>query len=564
MTRRLGWLIVVIAWSAMVSAAGHPGKLSGYVHDTKGVAQMGASVEVTPLGSTETLRAFTDPRGFFAVAGLLPGKYTVKVSAPSFLPSMTQNLAVQSGASLVMHITLNTLFEAVTLLPDRKKASDDQDEWKWTLRSMSNRPILRVLNGSPTVVSDAKKDDQGSQTSVAFIAGSQAEGYGASGDYGTAFDMRQAMFASGTISFTGNVAYNLGGDPGGVIRAGYKREMADGSRPEIALVARRFANPDLGFRVPTLQSFDAIASNITQIAESIELSYGADLQTVQFAGRQDAFRPFANLDWHLSPNTVVEYRYATSVPNSKNLKGYDTAPGDVSEGDPRVTLVNGRGTLENAKHQELSVSQHIGRNSIQVAAFTDRIDSAELTGVGNVDGQLGNVLPDFISGTFSYNGGNFSASGMRIVFERKLPHDVTATLDYAFGGVLDLDGENIQWNEVRDMLAEHRSHALTTKVTGTLPGAKTHLVASYGWMNGAALTPVDMFNASPGEADPYLNIFVRQPLPRTHLIPGKMEAVVDVRNLLAQGYIPVMSPDGSTVYLVQSARSIRGGVSFTF
>jgi hypothetical protein len=53
-------------------------------------------------------------------------------------------------------------------------------------------------------------------------------------------------------------------------------------------------------------------------------------------------------------------------------------------------------------------------------------------------------------------------------------------------------------------------------------------------------------------------------LPLSHLIPGKMEAVVDVRNLLAQGYIPIMSQDGSTVYLVQSARSVRGGVSFTF
>jgi len=192
------------------------------------------------------------------------------------------------------------------------------------------------------------------------------------------------------------------------------------------------------------------------------------------------------------------------------------------------------------------------------------VENAELTGVGNVPDSAGNVLPDFFSGTFSYNGGNFSTNGMRIVFERKLPHNVTATLDYAFGGVLDLNGENVAWNDVRNLLAEHRSQAMTAKVSGTLPGAQTHLIASYRWMNGAALTSVDMFNVSPGEADPYLDIFVRQPLPRTHFIPGKMEAVVDVRNLLAQGYLPVISSDGGTVYLVQSARSVRGGVAFTF
>ena len=41
-------------------------------------------------------------------------------------------------------------------------------------------------------------------------------------------------------------------------------------------------------------------------------------------------------------------------------------------------------------------------------------------------------------------------------------------------------------------------------------------------------------------------------------------SIVDLRNLLAQGYIPVVAQDGQTVYLVQSARSVRGGVAFSF
>ena len=43
-----------------------------------------------------------------------------------------------------------------------------------------------------------------------------------------------------------------------------------------------------------------------------------------------------------------------------------------------------------------------------------------------------------------------------------------------------------------------------------------------------------------------------------------MEALIDVRNLLAQGYVPVVGQDGQTVYLVQAARSVRGGVTITF
>jgi hypothetical protein len=43
-----------------------------------------------------------------------------------------------------------------------------------------------------------------------------------------------------------------------------------------------------------------------------------------------------------------------------------------------------------------------------------------------------------------------------------------------------------------------------------------------------------------------------------------VEILVDLRNLLAQGYVPVMGRDGRTIYLVQSARSMRGGVAFNF
>jgi hypothetical protein len=73
-----------------------------------------------------------------------------------------------------------------------------------------------------------------------------------------------------------------------------------------------------------------------------------------------------------------------------------------------------------------------------------------------------------------------------------------------------------------------------------------------------------MFNASPGQTDGFFNLFVRQPIPRVHFMTGRMEALIDLRNLLAQGYVPVIAPDGNIVYLVQSARSVRGGVAFTF
>jgi hypothetical protein len=102
------------------------------------------------------------------------------------------------------------------------------------------------------------------------------------------------------------------------------------------------------------------------------------------------------------------------------------------------------------------------------------------------------------------------------------------------------------------------------KFSGYVPSSGTRWVASYKWTSDSSLLPVDEFNASPGQVDPYFSFFVRQSIPGTSFIPGKMEALIDMRNLMAQGYVPVLGRDGRRVYLVQAARAVRGGLAFTF
>ena len=56
---------------------------------------------------------------------------------------------------------------------------------------------------------------------------------------------------------------------------------------------------------------------------------------------------------------------------------------------------------------------------------------------------------------------------------------------------------------------------------------------------------------------------IRQPIRVRHEGMG-VEAVLDVRNLLAQGYRPYVSSDGTLLVFAQDQRSIGGGVAFTF
>ena len=556
---KLGLLGIALALPAL--AAERPGSISGYVRSASGVPQMGAMVEV--LGSAaHSLKVFTDENGFYSASGLLPGVYNLKAYSPSFLPALRERVGLRPGSSVMVNLKLSGLFEAIQLPALRGPADDD--DWKWVLRSASNRPILRMLeDGSLAPAAEAGGDKHDLKGTLSFVAGSASGGFGSSSDMNTGFSVERSIFSSGTVAFQGNVGYN-GGSPNTVLRASYSHALPNGSKPEMAFTMRRLAAPGVNGHGTALQALALSASDDFALGDILELRFGSELQTIQFLGRVTAFRPFGSADLHLSPNTVLEYRYATSEPDGRMDKGFDSAPADLSESGPRVSLAGFSPTLERAHHHELSLSRRMGNTNLQMAMYSDRVADPALTGVGDASAEGGEVLPDLYSGTFTYRGKELDARGMRVVLQRKLASDLTATLDYGYGGVLDLGKTEVALQDARrDSYVRYR-HTAAAKFSGTFPGARTRWIASYRWISGQALTPVDMFNESAGQSDPYLNIFLRQPIPGTGFLPCHMDAVVDVRNLLAQGYVPVMGQDGRTVYLVQSARTVRGGVAFTF
>jgi hypothetical protein len=556
---KLGLLGIALALPAL--AADRSGSISGYVRSATGVPQMGAMVEV--LGSAaRNLKVFTDENGFYSASGLLPGVYSVKAYSPLFLPALRERVGLRPGTSVLVNLKLSGLFEAIQLPAMRGPADDD--DWKWVLRSASNRPILRMLpDGSLTSAAESGSDKHDLKGTLSFVAGSASGGFGSSSDMNTGFSVERSLFSSGTVALQGNVGYN-GGSPNTVLRASYTRALANGAKPEMAFTMRRLAAPRVNGYGTALQAMALSVSDEFSLGDILELRFGSELQTIQFLGRVTAFRPFGSADLHVSRNTVLEYRYATSEPDGRMEKGFDSAPADLSESGPRVSMASFSSTVERAHHHELSLSHRMGDTNLQVAMYSDRVSDPALTGVGDASVEGGDVLPDIYSETFTYRGKDLDARGMRVVLQHKVASDLTATLDYGYGGVLDLSRTDIALQDARrDTYVRNRQTA-SAKFSGTLPGVHTRWITSYRWISGQALTPVDMFNQSAGQSDPYLNVFLRQPIPGTGFLPGHMDAVVDIRNLLAQGYVPVMGQDGRTVYLVQSARTVRGGVAFTF
>ena len=565
MTRKLGTLAIALLWCLGAAAAVSPGAIAGTVRDTAGVPQMGAIVEILANSTTRTQSVQTDTRGAFSIAGLLPGLYTIKVTAPSFLPTIRERIHLQPGANVLLNLTLNTLFEAIQLVPRHKSSAEGDDDWRWALRSMANRPILRLADDKPLVVvqRDDSSGDGELKARVSFISSGEGDAIGGSS---TNFHVEQSIFNKRSIparwSLNGGLMSNVS-NPNAVLRAAYSREMPDGSFPEIAISAKHFAsmNPDQ----PAIQALALSVANSMTFGENLELDYGQETQVVQYRERATSFRPFATVSGHVGKNTVLQYRYATSAPSLRAAKGYDTAPADLSESNPRVTVTSMGQRVERDVHHEVSVSHRLGSNKLQLAVFSDTVHNAALTGTGaSFTSDTNALIGDPYSGIFTYNGGNMHTQGVRAVYSRPVAHGVDATVDYAYGGVLTAPESLVQISQTSTSLVTTKRHSAAAKLSGTTPGTKTKVIASYRWLSGSSLTPVDMFNASAGQTDPYLSFFIRQPLPAMHLLPNGLEALVDVRNLLAQGYRPVLSADGSTVYLVQGTRVIRAGLAFNF
>ena len=78
------------------------------------------------------------------------------------------------------------------------------------------------------------------------------------------------------------------------------------------------------------------------------------------------------------------------------------------------------------------------------------------------------------------------------------------------------------------------------------------------------MTPAHYYATQRMRSEAGLNVSLRQPIPAFSGLPVRMEASADLRNLLAEGYLPFSLSDGRQVVLMHTPRSFRGGLSFIF
>ena len=156
---------------------------------------------------------------------------------------------------------------------------------------------------------------------------------------------------------------------------------------------------------------------------------------------------------------------------------------------------------------------------------------------------------------------------MAAAFEHRLPGGNHLRLSYANGDALVMSGSpsSLQSASLAQVLASaypRRAQTYALSLSGTLEGTGIRWRASYRWQPEDTVTQVAPFTAD--AAEPYLNLNLRQPIRLSRDSSGRFYALVDVRNLLAQGYRPFLLSDGSLLIFAQDQRGVSAGLAFNF
>ena len=549
-----------------------PGKMAGLVLDATGTPQMGASVELLAeiSGATVARALLTNTQGVFKGDKLAPGFYTVRVTLAGFLPTLEKHVRINPNITTVVRVEMESMFASLDQLRRQPiNTPVEGDDWKWVLRSASaTRPVLEWMDDAEVLTADTSMDvgrPRQPRTRMEFTDGARHPGSGSNlvSAPATAVAYDQKLGGTSRLILAGQMSYDEDA-PAGSIATVWLPTGSLGAGPQTALVLRE---AKLGPEGPTFRGVRINQGGALALGDRAILSYGGEYVLVGIGAAASSIRPRAKLDVRVSENWTATLMFTSlsnepepteALDDERNNNALVSAL-DELDGFPTLLWRGGKPVLQSGSHEELAADHKLGaRGKLEVAAFHDDNRHVAVFGHGS-DLPSGEYFQDYFSNGFAYDGGSSSSWGTRVALREKLSDDVEVTAVYAFAGVLapddDLNGA------LRNALRTAPRHSLGGDVSAKIPHSKTRVEAGYKWVNGVAVSRVDMYGEALYQLDPYLHVGLRQPLPSFGL--GRWEAVADCDNLLAQGNISLITRDGLT-NLTPAFRSFRGGLNVQF
>jgi hypothetical protein len=605
MTGRLklasGWMAALLL-SAPAGFSAEPtqlaGSIAGLVRDSTGIPQMGATVLLFNHSERLLFKTITNERGIFGFDLLTPDLYSVRVSLASFVPAMKQKIAVQPGMQSLLYVDLASVLSSIELVyvaPGQGALMSD--DWKWTLKaSAATRPVLRWLPDQSASDPDKRDNAVGSvftdTRGLLSLSGGDPGSLGgatAQTDLGTAFALATSVWGRNQLQVSGNVGNGArGGTPGGGFRTSYSRD--DGG-PEIAVTMQQVflsarstlgelnGQPDSG---PALRTMSISMKEKVALSDDLHLDYGMSLNSVSFLDHLNYMSKFARLTRDLGNLGTLQIAYSSGAPPTQLLMEDGHGTETSVRGDqtalaedlaalsilPRLSLLNGRGAVERSMDLEMGYEKRLHSTVFNMTGYRETVTNAAMT-IASPTGEafaIGDVLPDISSKSSILNIGSFQRTGLAGSVTQALGDRVQIGASVGQGGALALADHGLTLetaDQLRSSIHTTQRFWASARASATLPVVGTQISGSYEWTDYSTIMPSHFYMTQSAYPEAGLNIRVRQPIPSFPGIPGRLEATAELRNGLAQGYLPI-SDGTQRVLLMQQPRALRGGLSFIF
>ena len=554
MMRRLHFVsliaLIVVAGAPLLEAAS--GTVSGVVRDSAGVPQIGATVQLLRPDLTVVAAVYTTSKGSYTFSDVLPGHYAIKAMGASFLPSLRENVRVRTNS--VVNLTLNTLYEVMQWLPaEPRAANSSRDDWEWTLRSAANRPLLRWLEDGPLVVVSERQGSKPKLKARLMATGQE----GTFGESGERFTTTVENTPSNSRELLARVDFSPNTDEGMESMLGFRQDLGfAGSVESLAAISIHpvVEGPDSeGLEEATMRSAETM-----HLGDEFEIEAGAQQVLARFTQNSPntvlTALPFATFAWHGGTSTV-SYRMA-SAPTGVNPD--ESRPGYYM---PQLAMRDGRLTLQSGMHQEIGWERRSDASGVSFIVYSDHVNNPVLEASGPESAASG-ALRDPVSGLMRGAGQNYSSAGVVAAVEHRITGKNRIRLTYANGDAMVMPA-SVHATSLSQLFADARprhTQMYAISLSGTVDGTGTRWRASYRWQPADTLTSIAPYSLA--AVEPYLALHLRQPI-CTHEGGVNVEALLNVNNLLAEGYRPYVLNSGLVVF-AQDQRSVGAGVAFTF
>jgi hypothetical protein len=584
------------------------GNLLGNVLDTNGTPQMGATVLLFNKYQRRVAKTLTAPDGRFAFANLPADLYSVRVSLTSFLPVSRDKVAVKPGVDSILQIHLATLFSSIEVtysLPTQAMT----DDWKWVLRSSpAIRPITRFLPVDLSASTEPDPQKHGlhprifsgthAMVSVSGGDGGLIDSDSAGTDLGTGFALSTNVMGKNQVQLAGTYGQSgLAGPSAMGLCAIYSRNADAGllsNPPEITLTVSQLGRigpqsatgqfPEgtaAGSPIPELRTMSLSFYNTADPLQNVHIEYGMTGESVDYLQHTSRISPFARITVGVGRVGQIVAAYSDGGrPDELNAhqQSQSTAEVPIQSDDlisavnalarlPQISVREGRLELQRTENYEAGFTRASGSRTYAASAFFEKVTNGRM----NVDGDLSlldsnDLLSDGVSRTSTYNIGSYRRHGYLASVDQRLKDTVDVAIAYGRMGGFTGDAMGL-WGDSenqRRFVNSGTYNIASANVKAVSPVTGTRILANYGWVDDRAVIPSHAFTTQNTYVTPGLNVLVRQPLPSFFGMPGRLELTADLRNLLAQGYIPLEAGDGRRLLIVQAPRSIRGGLNFVF